>query len=106
MVSKHYRNQRNKRENLIEKYLGGDGKVIDSFIVDKGHKNGIERHELTDNGVILIYNANTNILVTKKIARPKQIKEYFKSVGKKIPKEYNRILYLAEWHKSLGYNNI
>ena len=100
-VSKHYKNKRYKREKIIKKYINGDGKVIDAFIVDKGHKNGVERHEITEHGIILIYNAKTNILVSKLIARPNQIKRYYKKEGRKVP---SNILFIAQWHESLGYN--
>lgn len=106
MVSKHYQGQRSERERFIEECLGGDGKVVDSFIVDKGHKDGIERHEITDNGIIVIYNVVTNKLCSKLIARPHQIKRYYQSTGRRYPKGYKRILALAEEHKNLGYNNL
>ena len=101
MTTKHYKNERYKREKFIEKYLGEDGKVIDNFIVDKGHYNGIERHEITENGVILIYNHRTNLLVTKLVARPNQIKRYYENIGREPPKW---LLQLALWHQSLNYN--
>lgn len=103
MVSKHYDNQRYKREKFINEVLHGDGKVIDSFIVDKGHKNGLERHEVTDNGVIIIYNARTNKLVTKLIARKWQIIRLYNSVGREPPRW---LIYLAKYHESLNYNYI
>lgn len=101
MVSKHYKKKRYNREKFIEKHLGGDGKVIDSFIVDKGHVMGLERHDITDKGVILIYNAASEKLVSKLIARPTQIKRYYRDSGRKPPKW---LLDLCEWHKNLGYN--
>jgi hypothetical protein len=101
MVSKHYKNQRHKRENFINKHLNGDGNVIDSFIVDKGHAMGLERHDITDTGIILIYNVTSEKLVSKLIARPTQIKRYYRDSGKKPPKW---LLDLCEWHKTLGYN--
>lgn len=106
MVSKHYNDNRYAREKFIEERLGGDGKVIDSFIVDKGHKNGLERHDITDNGIIIIYNAQTHKLITKKIARPFQIKRYYQFTGRRYPKGYRRALALAETHKTLGYNKL
>ena len=106
MVSQHYRTQRCERENFIKECLNGDGKVIDSFIIDKGHKNGIERHELTENGIILIYNNNSNILVSKLIARPQQIKRYYDNTGREPPKECEKILELAHWYEVLGFNYI
>mgnify|MGYP003301588533 FL=1 len=51
MVSNHYKKQRYNREKFINKCCNGDGKVIDEFIVDKGHKDGLERHCITDNGI-------------------------------------------------------
>lgn len=106
MVSQHYQNQRNERERFIEECLGGDGKVIDSFIVDKGHRNGLEKHCITDNGIIIIYNLASKKLISKLIARPFQIKRYYKSTGRRYPKGYKKILALAERHQILGYNEL
>lgn len=100
-ISKHYKKQRYKREKFINKYVNGDGKVIDSFIINRGHVNGIERHDITENGIILIYNNNSNILVSKLIARPSQIKRYYKATNKTPP---SYLIYLAQWHEDLGYN--
>lgn len=102
-MTKHYKNQRYYREKFIKEHLGGDGKVVDSFIVDKGHPMGKEVHEIRDNGLIIIYNKNSGHLITKLIARKHQLQRYYKNVGKEIPKY---LLELAEWHESLGYNNI
>ena len=101
MVSGHYKRSRYKREKFINKHLHGDGKVIDSFIVDKGHINGLERHDITDNGLIIVYNAESNKLVTKLIARPQQVQRYYNDTGRNPP---SWLLRLAEWHESLNYN--
>jgi hypothetical protein len=101
MVSKHYQTKRYKREKFIDKCLNGGGKVIDSFIVDKGHKNGLERHDITENGIIVIYNAKTNKLVTKLVARSGQIRRYYYKSGREPPEW---LLELCDWHESLGYN--
>lgn len=101
MVSNHYKNKRYKREKLINEHLNGDGKVIDSFIVDKGHVNGVERHEITDNGIIIIYNNRTNVLVSKLIARPNQITRYYKNANREPPQW---LIELCKWHQSLNYN--
>ena len=106
MVSEHYEVQRGEREKFIEECLGGDGKVVDNFIVNKGHIKGLEIHSVTDNGIIIIHNKNTGKLVSKLIARPKQIKRYYKLTGREPPKNYKKILNLAERHKILGYNEI
>ena len=97
MTSKHYTKDRKSREELINKI--GIGKVVDSFIIDKGHKNGPERHEITTTGIIVIYNARTNKLITKLIARVGQIRRYYKDGN--APKE---IIRQARKHTELGYN--
>ena len=101
MVSKHYKSERYRREKFIDEHLNGDGKVIDSFVVDKGHKNGLERHDITENGIIVIYNAETNKLVTKLVARPQQIKRYYHNSGREPPQW---LLNLCQWHEDLHYN--
>lgn len=106
MISKHYKNKRYDREKLIEKYIHNDGNIIDGFIVDKGHKNGAEIHSITDNGIIIIHNYNTGKLVTKLIGRPKQIMRYYEKANREPPPEYDRVLFLARWHESLGYNHV
>lgn len=106
MASKHYEMERNSREDFIEKYLNGDGNIIDGFIVDKGHKDGAEVHSITDNGIIIIHNIMTGKLVTKLIARENQIKRYYQSTGRKPPVEYKNVLRLARYHENLGYNHV
>lgn len=101
MVSNHYKKQRYKREKFINKCCNGDGKIIDEFVVDKEHKNGLERHCVTDTGMIIIYNAHSGVLVSKLIARPQQIKRYYVGTDREPPAS---LLRLAEWHHSMGYN--
>lgn len=101
MVSNHYKRQRYKREKFIKQCCNGDGKVIDEFIVDKGHKDGLERHCITDTGMIIIYNAASGKLVSKLIARPQQITRYYIDLDREPPPS---LLRLAEWHHSMGYN--
>ena len=106
MVSKHYLNQRNEREKFIEEYLGGDGRVVDGFVVDKGHPNGAEFHFITDNGLIIVHNLLTGKLVTKLLAREWQIRRYYEDTQRERPPEYEKIVELAKLHESLGYNNM
>lgn len=101
MISNHYKKQRYKREKFIRKCCNGDGKIIDEFVVDKGHKDGLERHCITDTGMIIIYNAASGKLVSKLIARVNQIKRYYIGTNKDPP---TSLLRLAEWHESLRYN--
>ena len=102
LTSKHYNEQRNKRQMFIDKYIG-DGNIIDSFVVDRGHKDGAEIHSITDTGLIIIHNQNSGKLVTKLIARPAQIQRYYIGLNRQ---PYEWLLSLAEWHESLGYNLI
>lgn len=103
MTSKHYKTERYKREKFIEEYLGGDGKVVDTFIVDKMHPNGKEVHEIRDNGLIIIYNKDTGKLCTKLLARKNQIKRLYQEVEKQAPEW---LLELAAEHERLGYNKV
>lgn len=106
MVSQHYRNKRNKREKFIDEYLNGDGYIIDGFVIDKGHKDGLEVHSITENGIIIIHNYHSGKLITKLLARPKQITRYYEMTGREPPKEYEKILQLAKWHECLNYNYV
>jgi hypothetical protein len=65
---------------------------------------GEERHDITDNGIIIVYNVRSQKLVSKLIARPNQIKRYYESTGRAPPPEYESILELAKQHHILGYN--
>ena len=99
-TSKHYITDRQKRENIIKKI--GMGNVVDSFIINRGHKEGAERHEITSTGIIIIYNNRTNMIVTKLIARPGQIRRYYeegkapknlieKAIDNTVKNHYNRV---------------
>lgn len=77
MTSQHWTNDRQTREDVIR--MIGLGEVVATFIVDRGHRNGAERHEITSTGIIVIYNNRTNKMVTKLIARPGQIRRYYEN---------------------------
>ena len=76
MLSAHYQNDRLIREKMIQHI--GEGKVVRTVRWDRGHPNGAEIHKITDTGIIIIYNERTLKLVTKIIARPNQIRRYWK----------------------------
>lgn len=101
LISKHYKNCNEKREKLITEVICDTGNIIDSFVVDRGHKDGEEIHSITDMGVVIIRNKNTNKLITKLIARPNQIRKYYRMENRKPPQW---LLDLSEWHQSLNYN--
>lgn len=103
MKSNHYRKQRNERQSIIDNYTNGEGKILERCYIDKGHKDGAEIHCITENAIIIIFNAKTRKMVTKLIARPEQIKRIYKIKQKEIP-QY--LLDLALWHQKCGYNKI
>lgn len=96
MTSKHYTNDRQRREAMIQQI--GEGRIITEKVFDKGHPNGPEIHKLTDTGIILIYNQRTGKLITKLIARPGHVKRFYNGDA---PKELIRIAYE---HTTKGYN--
>lgn len=98
--SKHFEEERIKRQQFIEEHIG-DGKVIRSFVVDNGHKNGAEIHSITDTGLIIIRNIYTGKIITKLIARPNQLSRYYESIEQTPPKW---LIDLAIKHKKLNYN--
>ena len=97
MTSLHFTRDRQDRETLIKEI--GSGKVVKRVVVDRGHRNGPEIHEVTDNAIVNIYNQRTRKLITKLIARPNQIRRYYEEG--KAPKE---ILNKAYEHMKKGYN--
>lgn len=101
MTSLHYNKSRYYREMFIYNYLGGDGKTVDAFIVDKDHENGKEIHCITDHGVIIVYNLRTRKMVTKLIARPQQIKRYYINTNRQPSK---KLLELCREHQRMGFN--
>lgn len=100
-TSKHYATKRYKREQFIKKVLKGDGNIIDSFEIDRGHKDGVEIHSITDKGLIIIHNKESGKLITKLIARPMQIKRYYIHEGRYPPKW---LIKIAIEHTRKHYN--
>ena len=75
LVSKHYANDRLIREKVSQQL--GKGYLVKEVRWDRGHKNGAEIHKIYSNGVIEIYNENTNTLCTKIVATAGQIERYY-----------------------------
>lgn len=98
MTSRHYSEERLIREALIKKI--GIGHKVAEFTVDRGHKDGAEIHVITSTAIIVIFNYRTHKLVTKLIARPNQIKRYYKDGN--APAE---LIEIARDHQRKGYNN-
>lgn len=102
MTSIHYSTERQERHVFIQDNIG-EGNIIDSFVVDRGHPHGAEIHSVTDTGIIIIHNQKTKKMITELIARPEQLKKLYQTEGRKVP---TKILHLAYKHNALLYNGI
>lgn len=99
MNSTHYTTDRQRREAVIRQI--GYGVVIKRVEVDRGHRNGLEIHTISDTGIITIYNKRSGKMITKLIARPGQLRRYFED--DELPEE---LLALAIFHTRIGLNNM
>ena len=107
METRHFVEERMSRESLITDVIGDTNNVICVNIIDRGHKNGAERFELTDKGIIKVYNVNTNRHITDLIARPTQIYNRMEDAFLSLPMDVrNKIINIAKQHQRLGYNNM
>lgn len=98
-MSKHVYT-RSKRMKIISNLITSEnGKICKIWLVDTGHRNGLEIHVVYNNGVCLIYNSNSHKLITGLILRPQQVKRYditltkcmLKKVKKHLENNYNHI---------------
>lgn len=102
MESRHWSRDRQPRNTLIKNEIGY-GKKVAEFTVDRGHWHGLERHEVSDTGIITIYAIKSGDLVTRLIARPNQIKRLYEDNGRVAPED---LLQLAYEHQRKGYNKM
>lgn len=68
---------------------------IECFIVDTGHKNGLEIHCINIYGLIYIYNKSTMKFITVLNPRPSQIKRYYRALELTISKEIRKCIQVA-----------
>ena len=102
----HISNERSYRETLIN-YLGGPGEVVLTNVIDRGHKNGPERFELTDKAIIYVYNNRSNRLVTILFARVGQLYSRFGDKFETLPKSQQKAIKdLCIEYQRLGYNEL
>lgn len=90
-----------KRDERFER-VEGIGETVSGFLVDKNHKDGLEKHFLTSTGLIMVRNYNTNRFITVLVARPGQIRRYYKALGRFAPKWLVDVAY-ENWQKGLNY---
>ena len=102
LTSIHYSTERQERHAFIQQHIG-EGNIIDSFVVDRGHPSGAEIHSVTDTAIIIIHNQRTNKLITELIARPEQLRRLYRSENREIPP---KVLSLAYKHNIASYNKI
>jgi len=103
----HFIQERRNREYLIANVIKDTNNVVCTNVIDRGHRNGPERFELTDKGIIKTYNNITNRHITDLIARPAQIYDRLGDEFRNLPEETKKtIIELAKKHQSLGYNNM
>lgn len=100
MNSNHYKRDRKRREEIVKQI--GTGNVIKEVVLDRGHRNGPEVHKVTDTGLVLVYNQRTNVLITKLIARPNQIRRYYKE-DEVVPTD---VIALAKYHTKMKWNEV
>lgn len=105
--TRHFIEERKSREWLIENVINDTNTVLCVNVIDRGHKNGAERFELTDKAIIKTYNNITNRHITDLIARPAQIYNRLGDAFLELPTEVQKeIIKLARKHQDLGYNNM
>ena len=102
LTSVHHSTERQERHAFIQEHIG-EGNIIDSFVVDRGHPGGAEVHSVTDTAIIVIHNQHTNKLITELIARPEQLKRLYKTKNREVPK---KVLSLAYKHNIARYNKV
>jgi hypothetical protein len=102
----HFANDMASRQYIIENIIGGYGNVVLTNVIDRGHPNGPERFELTDNGIILVYNDWTDKRITILFARVGQLASRFGDKFKTLPLTTQLAIKskCREW-EIRGYNN-
>ena len=84
-----------------------EGSHVDNiFVVDKGHRDGLELHVVTSRGIIYVLNKekfekNINCLVTVLIGRPNQVARLYRACGLYAP---NMIIQHCIRNKAKGRN--
>ncbi len=104
--TKHFSIDRAYRETIIDN-LGGPGNVVLTNVIDRGHKDGPERFELTDKGIIIVYNNLTDRRITILFARVGQLYSRFGHKFETLSMALQRSIKARcrEW-QDLGYNEI
>jgi len=86
----HFINERQNRIDFIDKHDKTIGRPIQQFIEDKGHKKGIEIHTLTDTGLLIVRNKNSDEIVTIFYLTTERFLALYESIGLSYPKKVFR----------------
>lgn len=105
--TQHFANDMATRQYVVEHLIGGFGNVVLTNVIDRGHANGPERFELTDNGIINVYNDITDRRITILIARVGQLYSRFGGLFETLPLNLQLSIKskCREW-EIRGYNNM
>jgi len=98
MTSKHWIEDRKEREKAIKQI--GVGHAVKEVEIDRHHRNGPEIHQISDTGIITILNKRTKKMITQLIARPGQIRRYYKE-NETIPAG---LIEIARQHQKMALN--
>lgn len=102
----HFQQDRSYRQTLVN-YLGGPGNVILTNVIDRGHKDGPERFELTDKAILYVYNDRTNRHINILFPRVGQLYSRFGDKFNTLPADVQRnIKRLCREYERLGYNEM
>lgn len=105
IITHHADTERKMRITIANQLMVDENaRLLDSFLVDKGHRNGKEIHNVYSNGIIKIYNNNTKKFVTVLIARANQVTRYYEVCGIIKYMDSNVIDFCIR-HKSIGLNH-
>ena len=104
ITTAHWSQERTERHNKVVEQLG-EGTLITAFLVDTGHPNGYEIHNIMSNGLILIQNERTQKLITELIARPAQLTRYWSGLHMQFPPGLYHMLTQARSNEMLNRNN-
>lgn len=101
--TKHSKERTDREKLAIQLCKRENARIIDAFVVDKGHKSGYEIHWILSNGVIVIVNKHSLRFITLLIGRPGQIYRYYHEIGEYPPRF---VMSMARKHQKKGYNHI
>lgn len=97
-VTEHYINRSERA-----KHMNYNIKLVNAFVVDKHHENGLEIHAIYDDGTIKIFNYRTKKLITVLFGRVGQIVRYYQELS--IPVPYT-VLCKADENEKQGRNHL